>query len=93
MHIITRKRLNEFAEKHPDTKAEVLTVERIWPLLAVVVCVPHTESDYQRLVTFLDSLIDLIGEEENHPLAPLMEVVAVLIEKYEDDHVPHLAEA
>jgi HTH-type transcriptional regulator/antitoxin HigA len=93
MHIITRKRLNEFAEKHPDTKAEVLTVERIWPLLADVVFVPHTESDYQRLVTFLDSLIDLIGEEENHPLAPLMEVVAVLIEKYEDDHVPHLAEA
>ena len=52
--------------------------------------VPHTESDYQRLVAFLDALIDLVGEEESHPLAPLMEVVGVLIEKYEDEHVPHL---
>jgi HTH-type transcriptional regulator/antitoxin HigA len=72
--------------------AEVQTVERIWPLLAEVVFVPHTESDYQRLVSFLDALVDRVGEEESHPLAPLMEVVGVLIEKYEDEHVPHLTE-
>ena len=70
--------------------AEVQGVERIWPLLADGVFVPHTESDYQRLVAFLDALIDLVGEEESHPLALLMEVVGVLIEKYEAEHVPHL---
>jgi HTH-type transcriptional regulator/antitoxin HigA len=73
--------------------AEVQTVEQIWPLLSDTVFVPHTESDYQRLVAFLDALIDVVGEEESHPLAPLMEVVGVLIEKYEDEHVPPLTEA
>ena len=38
----------------------------------------------------LDTLIDLVGEDETHPLASLMEVIGVLIEKYEDEHVPEL---
>jgi HTH-type transcriptional regulator/antitoxin HigA len=71
---------------------EVRDVERVWPLLAPVIFVPHTEGDYQRLVGLLDALIDLIGEDESHPLASLMEVIGVLIEKYEDEHVPELTE-
>ena len=51
------------------------------------------ENGYQRLVTVLDDLIDVVGEDENHPLSSLMEVVGVLIEKYEDKHVPELTEA
>ncbi len=58
----------------------------------VVVIVPHTESEYQRLVAILDDLIDVVGEDENHPLASLMEVIGVLIEKYEAEHVPELTE-
>ncbi|MEK7733706.1 MAG: hypothetical protein AAB318_05805 [Planctomycetota bacterium] len=69
---------------------EVKTAERIWPMLAPVVFVPHSEPEYQRLVALLDTLIDVVGEDENHPLASLMEVIGVLIEKYEDDHVPEL---
>lgn len=69
---------------------EVKTAERIWPMLSPVVFVPHSEPEYQRLVALLDTLIDVVGEDENHPLASLMEVIGVLIEKYEDDHVPEL---
>jgi HTH-type transcriptional regulator / antitoxin HigA len=29
-------------------------------------------------------------EDEQHPLASLMEVIGTLIEKYEDEHVPEL---
>ena len=54
--------------------------------------VPHTTEEYQRLVAFLDALIDEVGEEETHPLASLMEVVGVLIERYEEEHVPELTE-
>jgi hypothetical protein len=32
------------------------------------------------------------GTEQSHPLASLMEVIGVLIEKYEDEHVPELTE-
>jgi HTH-type transcriptional regulator/antitoxin HigA len=71
---------------------EVQTAERAWPKLAPVVFVPHTESEYQRLVALLDALIDVVGENEDHPLASLMEVIGVLIEKYEDEHVPELTE-
>ncbi|MGI8566435.1 MAG: hypothetical protein ACR2LZ_08150 [Pyrinomonadaceae bacterium] len=62
-----------------------------WSSLAGSVFVPHTEEEYKRLVSLLDNLIDEVGEDESHPLASLMDVVGVLIEKYEDDHVPELA--
>ncbi|MCY3722914.1 hypothetical protein F4X88_16160 [Candidatus Poribacteria bacterium] len=71
---------------------EVQTVQNVWPLLTEVVFVPHAQSEYQRLTEVLDSLIDVVGEDEDHPLASLMEVISVLIEKYEDEHVPELTE-
>ena len=61
-----------------------------WSALAGDVFVPHTEEEYNRLVTLLDSLIDEVGEDESHPLASLMEVLGVLVEKYEDEHIPEL---
>jgi HTH-type transcriptional regulator/antitoxin HigA len=39
----------------------------------------------------LDTLIDIVGEDETHPLASLMEVIGVLIEKYEDEQIPELS--
>jgi HTH-type transcriptional regulator/antitoxin HigA len=61
-----------------------------WSSLAGTIFVPHTEEEYQRLVALLDGLIDEVGENESHPLASLMEVVSIIIEKYEDEHVPEL---
>lgn len=61
-------------------------------MLNPVVFVPHDESEYQRLVAILDDLIDVVGENEDHPLASMMEVIGVLIEKYEEEHVPELTE-
>ncbi len=55
--------------------------------------IPNSESEYNRLVEMLDSLIDTVGEDENHPLASLMEIVGVLVEKYEDENVPEIAAA
>ena len=52
----------------------------------------HSEKEYQEAVRLLDNLIDTIGEDENHPMASLMEVLGVLIEKYEDEHVPEITE-
>jgi HTH-type transcriptional regulator/antitoxin HigA len=63
---------------------------KAWAALAGSVSAPHTEEDYNRLVSLLDGLINEVGEDESHPLASLMEVVGVLIEKYEDEHVPEL---
>jgi HTH-type transcriptional regulator/antitoxin HigA len=62
-----------------------------WSPLAGTLFVPHTEEEYRKLSALLDGLVDEVGEDESHPLASLMEVVGVLIEKYEDEHVPELA--
>ena len=50
------------------------------------------EAATQAAQTILDDLIDVVGEDENHPLASLMEVIGVLIEKYEEEHVPELTD-
>ena len=50
-----------------------------------------TAKDYEMLTTMLDDLIDVVGENENHVLVPLMDLIGELIETYEDKHVPELA--
>ncbi len=69
---------------------ELEKVTKAWPPLSRTVRVPHTEQEYKELVELLDYLADEVGEDENHSLASLMDVLGVLIEKYEDEHVPEL---
>ena len=71
---------------------EIQTAQDVWPVLNSVMFVPHEESEYQRLVAILDDLIDVVGGNEDHPLASMVEVIGVLIEKYEEEHVPELTE-
>jgi HTH-type transcriptional regulator/antitoxin HigA len=70
--------------------AELENVTKAWPPISRAVRVPHTDADYRDL-QLLDRLTDEVGEDENHPLASLMDVLGVLIEKYEDENVPELA--
>jgi HTH-type transcriptional regulator / antitoxin HigA len=70
---------------------DAATIADAWGKLSQTLFVPHTESEYRQLVSLLDTLIDEVGEDESHPLAAFMEVVGILIEKYEDEHVPELA--
>jgi HTH-type transcriptional regulator / antitoxin HigA len=65
---------------------------RAWSSIAKTIFVPHTEEEYEKLVDLLDSLIDQIGEDESHPLASMMDVIGVLIENYETQHIPELTE-
>lgn len=62
-----------------------------WPQVEPALRVPRTDREYRQLVKLLDRLVDEVGEDEDHPLASLMEVLGVLIEKYEDEHVAELA--
>lgn len=59
---------------------------KVWPLVSDIVFVPHTEEEYERTVALLDELIDEVGENEEHPLASLMETVGTLVETYETEH-------
>jgi HTH-type transcriptional regulator/antitoxin HigA len=63
---------------------------KAWPKVKPALFIPRTDREYQQLVKLLDRLIDEAGEDENHPLASMMEVLGVLISQYEDNHVPEL---
>jgi HTH-type transcriptional regulator/antitoxin HigA len=69
---------------------DVASVATHWVELAKTIFVPHTEVEYRRLIAFLDCLVNEVGEDEGHPLGSLMELVGVLIERYEDENVPEL---
>jgi HTH-type transcriptional regulator / antitoxin HigA len=72
-----------------------LTIEETlnaWKPLSNTLVVPQTEGEYDELVRLLDTLTDEVGGDESHPLASLMDVVGVLIERYENEHVPELDE-
>lgn len=61
-----------------------------WPSVAPAVFVPHTDTEYARLIETLDELLERIGEDECHPLASMMAVIGALIEQYESAQVPEL---
>ena len=72
--------------------AELEKVTEAWPPISRAVRVPHSDADYRDLVELLDRVTDEVGENENHPLASLMDVLGVLIEKYEEENVAELTE-
>lgn len=61
-----------------------------WSFLSNKIVVPYTEEEYNRLVEVLDDLIYEVGEDESHPLASMMDVIGVLIENYETEHILEL---
>jgi len=62
-------------------------IAKVWPEIQPIFSVPHNKKDYNRLVNFLDSLIDEVGNSENHPLTSLMETIGSLIETYESQYI------
>jgi HTH-type transcriptional regulator/antitoxin HigA len=71
---------------------ELNELSKAWPSLFRAVRVPRTEADYRALVDLPDHLAHEAGQDEQHPLASLIDVIGVLIEKYENERVPELAE-
>ena len=66
---------------------QIEQIAKVWPTVQSVFSVPHNDKDYKKLVSLLDDVIDEVGENENHPLASLMESLGSLVETYETNHV------
>jgi HTH-type transcriptional regulator/antitoxin HigA len=62
-------------------------IAKVWPDIQPIFSVPHNKKDYNKLVNLLDSLIDEVGNNENHPLTSLMETIGSLIEIYESQYI------
>jgi len=69
---------------------QLQNIANVWPSIKNIFSVPHSEDEYENLVYLLDSLINEIGENENHPLASLMELIGNLVETYENNNFPEM---
>lgn len=61
---------------------------KIWPKMSKTLRVPHNDAEYEKVIAALDELIDIVKDDENHPLASLMEILSLIIEEYENEHYP-----
>jgi len=59
--------------------------QAIGPLLTI-----RNERDYDAAVARLGSLLEEIGDDEQHPLYGLLDTLGTLIQAYEEEHVPIL---
>ena len=48
----------------------------------------HSEADYDRTVALMNALLDVAGDDEDHPLSGLIELAADLVSRYEQEHHP-----
>ena len=53
----------------------------------------RNERDYARMQALMDGLLEQVGDDEDHPLADLLDVVGALVGQYEDEHMPSLGSA
>lgn len=53
----------------------------------------RNERDYARMQSLMEMLLSEVGDDEDHPLADLLDVVGVLVSQYEDENTPGLQPA
>ena len=64
-------------------------------VLPVKIGTIRNDADYERVVAFMNSLLDVVGDDEAHELADLLDLVGGLVEDYEGtrhvipDAAPH----
>jgi HTH-type transcriptional regulator/antitoxin HigA len=46
----------------------------------------HTQADCERAVEFMNQLLDVVGDDEEHELADMLELLGQLIEDYESQN-------
>lgn len=59
-----------------------------WRYIAPLLSKPESEEDHQTLLEALDELVDVVGDDESHPLAGLMNQLGTLVLEYENEHMP-----
>jgi HTH-type transcriptional regulator/antitoxin HigA len=65
----------------------------VWQALQSAVPLAHieNEADYEQATALLNTLLDAVRDDVQHPLYSLVSVVGDLIEAYEIDHEPRPA--
>lgn len=53
----------------------------------------RTERAYARMNALMESMLEIVGDDEDHQLADLLDIVSTLVAQYEQSHHPELPPA
>ena len=59
-----------------------------WRYVSPLLTKPETKEDFDALVEALDELLDIVGDDETHPLMGLVHQLGNSVSEYEDEHLP-----
>ncbi|HEX4046020.1 MAG TPA: helix-turn-helix domain-containing protein [Gammaproteobacteria bacterium] len=57
-----------------------------WKCIANDIREPLNNNDYEKLSTLLDRLLEIVGDDENHELIGLVDVISHMISLYDEKH-------
>jgi HTH-type transcriptional regulator/antitoxin HigA len=46
----------------------------------------HSKAEYTRMVSLMNAMLDVAGDDEDHAMAGLLDLVGDLVSKYEQEH-------
>lgn len=71
-----------------ESKFDIQAIQSTWAAFDTMVHLRpiHNEAEYDQMVALMNSLLDVVGENEDHTLAGLLELVGDVVSKYEKGH-------
>jgi HTH-type transcriptional regulator/antitoxin HigA len=75
---------------HSIKTPEPQAISQVWNALREVVGVTsvHTEQEYEQALTVVEILLEVVGENRDHPLADLLGYLVEQVESYENTAYP-----
>lgn len=68
-------------------KSQLTQIIKYWKYVSPIVKYPKNQKEFTQLTARLDELLDVVGNDEKHPLMGLVDVMSHLIEHYEQEHI------
>jgi HTH-type transcriptional regulator/antitoxin HigA len=67
---------------------QLLAAIKYWKHIAPIVKYPKNNKEFNELVSQLDELLEIVGNDEEHYLMGLVDTLSNLISVYEEQHFP-----
>lgn len=72
--------------------AQLATAIKYWDYVAPIMKYPSNRNECDKLIEELDELLDIVGNDENHRLIGLIDIISGLISTYEAAHSPAITD-
>jgi HTH-type transcriptional regulator/antitoxin HigA len=71
-----------------QTQFDIRAIQSSWTAFEAMVHLRpiHDEAGYDQMVALMNSLLDVVGGDEDHALSGLLELVGDIVSKYEREH-------